>query len=94
MIEETLFLGMILIIGFLVLGLLESKTRNNTINLEIENGKLKLENEILKNEINKREDIIHLIKDKTEFVQVDDMLIFYKDQKNKLEELFEDVFGG
>lgn len=89
MIEETLFLGMILIIGFLVLGLLESKTRNNTINLEIENGKLKLENEILKNEINKREDIIHLIKDKTEFVQVDDMLIFYKDQKKGLDEIFE-----
>ena len=89
MIEETLFLGTILIIGFLVLGLLESKTRNNTIDLEIENGILKLENKFLKHEISKREDIIHLIKDKTEFVQGDDILIFHKDQKNGLDEIFE-----
>lgn len=89
MIEETLFLGTILIIGFLVLGLLESKTRNNTIDVEIENGILKFENKFLKREVYKRDDIIHMIKDKTEFVQVDDILIFYKDQKKGLDEIFE-----
>lgn len=89
MIEETLFLGIILIIGFLVLGYMEAKTRNQTIELEIKKEKLRLENIFLKREVYKREDIIHMIKDKTEFVQVDDILIFYKDPKKELDEIFE-----